>query len=217
MECSGSEPIRWRYSADSRKTLMMWWRNGCSEGVSSMMPHGSTARSLGNEIEPHTSRPFCGHADGDLVHAPAGSGDSLHVGRHRAECNLTALRAVARIDGHDDHQSEIVPARPPSITAECVYRKVTEFQSGTTFGKLEPGVSCQYIREQQVIASATLPGIAFHPAPPFERKPNGSSRQTRRTIAWIWRVLKPVRAFSTAVSAGFSMRLRRRGLPRIRW
>ena len=63
------------------------------------------------------------------------------------------------------------PARPPSITAEFVYRKVTEFQSGTTFGKFEPGVSCQYIREQQVIASETLPGIAFHPAPPFERKP----------------------------------------------
>ena len=63
------------------------------------------------------------------------------------------------------------PDRPPSITAEFVYRKVTEFQPGTTFGKLEPGVSCQYIREQQVIALATLPGIAFHPAPPFERKP----------------------------------------------
>ncbi|MCY2990663.1 MAG: chitobiase/beta-hexosaminidase C-terminal domain-containing protein [Planctomycetota bacterium] len=63
------------------------------------------------------------------------------------------------------------PDYPPSITAEFLYRKVTEFQPGAACAKLEPGVSCQYFRQQQVIASATLPGIAFHPAPPFKRQP----------------------------------------------
>ena len=63
------------------------------------------------------------------------------------------------------------PDRPPSITAEFLYQKVTEFQPGATFAKLEPGVLCQYVREEQVIESATQPEIAFHPAPPFKRKP----------------------------------------------
>jgi hypothetical protein len=63
------------------------------------------------------------------------------------------------------------PDRPPSVTEEFLYRKVAGFQPATTFGRLEPGLACQYFRDQKVIDSAILPEFAFHPAPPFKRKP----------------------------------------------
>jgi hypothetical protein len=42
--------------------------------------------------------------------------------------------------------------------------------AGGTVGKLEPGVSCQYLSGQQVVQFGTFENISFQPPPPYQRE-----------------------------------------------